>query len=105
MCGAVSAGLLTPLKPALVTETCIGTSPAPARDAGSVNLMVSQPGISGFDWTLKIASPLIAVVPTVTEVISALTAPRTPVRLNSMIVGTDVVPTVVVTVKGSGVRA
>jgi len=50
ICGAVAAGLLTAENAGatLVNVTCIGTSPAPARDAGRVKVIKSQPGISGF---------------------------------------------------------
>ena len=45
-------GLLTPLNG--VNVICIGTSPAPARDAGRVKFTMSKPGISGFGCTSRI---------------------------------------------------
>jgi len=46
--GAVAAGRLTVLVVPRRNDTCIGTSPAPANEAGSVNVMMSKPGISRF---------------------------------------------------------
>jgi hypothetical protein len=37
ICGAVAAGLLTKVLAPFVTVTIIGTSPAPANEAGSLN--------------------------------------------------------------------
>ena len=105
MCGAVSAGRLTAVKPDLVNETCTGTSPAPANDAGKVKLIMSQPGIFGFGLTTRIALPEMAVVPIVT-VISVGTADLTPVTFNSRTVATLVlVSSSDVTLKGSIARA
>jgi len=105
MCGAVAAGRLTVVMPVLENCTWTGTSPAPAKDAGKVKFMMSNPGISGFGRTARIEVPEIAVVPTVT-VISAVVARRTPVTLSSITVGTvALLASVDVTVNGSGVRA
>src|SRR5688500_20334551 len=87
MCGAVAAGRLTVVTPFLEMVTTTGTSPAPANGAGSVKFMVSKPGICRFGWTERMAPPVIAVVPTVT-VTAAGIAPRTPVTLNPINVGT-----------------
>ena len=103
MCGAVSAGLLTVVIP-LENCTCIGTSPAPAKDEGNVKFMMSKPGISGFGRTARIEAPEMAVVPTVT-VISAGAANLTPVTLSSITVATEApVASGDVTLNGSGVR-
>src|SRR5215216_1060282 len=53
ICGAVSAGRLTVVVP-LANVTCIGTSPAPASDAGNVNCMKSKPAILRFGLTRTI---------------------------------------------------
>ena len=87
ICGAVSAGLLEKVAPALVTVTIMGTSPAPAKDAGSLKLIRSHPGIAGFGMTATIESPVMSVVPTVTFT-SLITALLTPVKLTSSTVGT-----------------
>ena len=86
--GAVVSDLLVVVALlALVNVTTIGTSPAPASEAGSVMLIMSKPGISGFESFSTIASPVIAVVPIVT-VSSDFSASLTPVTLNSTTVGT-----------------
>ena len=78
MCGAVAAGRLVVVNPPRVNVTTIGTSPAPANDAGRVKLMKSKPGFLTFGCTSTIPSPLMVVVPTVT-VTSARVAFRNPV--------------------------
>ncbi|HSK64180.1 MAG TPA: hypothetical protein VK893_10070 [Pyrinomonadaceae bacterium] len=81
MRGAVAAGRLTVVRPPRVKVTCIGTSPAPASEAGSVNSMMSNPCIFVFGLTLTIPVPEITVVPTVT-MISLGIAKRTPVTVS-----------------------
>ena len=44
MCGAVSAGRLA--VPREGTVTCIGTSPAPAKEAGSVKVAIAMQKLS-----------------------------------------------------------
>jgi hypothetical protein len=103
--GAVSAGRLEVVTPFLLTVTTTGTSPAPAKEAGSWKLIMSNPGMSGLGRTERIAVPVIAVVPTVT-VTSLVVALRTPVTVSSITVGTVAPPASVdVTLKGSAVRA
>jgi hypothetical protein len=85
---------------ALFAVITIGTSPAPAREAGKLKFTISKPGISGFDCTSNIWSVEIAVVPTVI-VMSVAAASRTPVRLNSITVGT-VLPLASVDVTSNG---
>src|SRR6185295_1911815 len=92
MCGAVSAGRLTVVPVVFVTVTCIGTSPAPASDAGNENWMMSKPGIFVLGLTEMMLLPVIAVVPIVT-VTSPAAAKRTPVTLNKMTVGFPAVVT------------
>src|SRR5687767_2023488 len=108
ICGAVAAGLLTKVPPPFVTVTIIGTSPAPAKEAGSLNWITSQPGISRFGLTSTIESPVISVVPVAVTIEIFTSAAATflmPVRLTSSTVATVLpLPSDDVTLNGSGVR-
>ena len=103
MWGALEAGLLVTVTLLLLTVTTIGTSPAPASEAGSLKFMMSEPGNSLFGPTKTISAPVIAVVPTVT-VTSAGRTDLTPVTDSSITVAT-VLPLASgdVTLNGSGV--
>ena len=78
MCGAVAAGRLwkDPVPGEIVTT--MGTSPAPASDAGRVTSIRSKPGISGFG-PMKVTAPVMSVAPIVT-ITEAGVDPRTPVK-------------------------
>ena len=54
ICGAVFAERLVAVMPVRVKVTIIGTSPAPANEAGKVKLMMSNPGISALDFDIEI---------------------------------------------------
>ena len=92
MCGAVSAGRLTVVPFVFVTVTCMGTSPAPASEAGNENSMMSKPAAFVLGLTEIMLLPVIAVVPIV-MVTSPAAAKRTPVTLNKMTVGSPLVVT------------
>ena len=87
MCGAVAAGRLVAVILLRRCDTCMGTSPAPANVAGSVKVMMSNPGISRFGWIDKTLATGSAVVPTVI-VVSAGVAKCIPVTLSSSRVAT-----------------
>ena len=102
--GAVAADRLEVVKPVLVNVTITGTSPAPANEAGRVKLMMSNPGISKFDFESEIVELSRTVVPIVIPS-SVFNVTLTPVRLSSTIVGTWVpVPSSDVTLNGGDKR-
>src|SRR5258708_3411706 len=86
MCGAVPASLLVNVPPR-TTATTIGTSPAPARDDGSVKSTKSQPGIFGLRL---IDVAVMLVVPTVTVTAAPSVTFRVPLKLTCRIVGASV---------------
>src|SRR6185369_11394080 len=86
MCGAVAAGRLTVVPDVFVTVTCIGTSPAPANEAGNENSMMSKPGIFVLGLTEIMLLAGTVVVPIV-RLTSPAAAKRTPVTLNKITVG------------------
>jgi len=86
--GAVASDLLVAVTtPDLVNVMNIGTSPAPANAAGKVKLIMSKPGISGFELLTVMASAASTVEPMVT-LSSVCAANLTPVKLSSTTVGT-----------------
>lgn len=87
ICGAVPASLLVKDVPPMLSETTIGTSPAPASVSGSVKSICSQPGMSGLGL---IDVAVMMVVPTVIVTNDASPTMRDPLRLSCRMVGTSV---------------
>src|SRR2546423_9733364 len=117
MCGAESAGRLLNVAPPTVALTTVGTSPAPASEAGSSTMIWSKPGVSDGPVEMMDA-PDKVVLPIVTVTVAVAESGRRPVNMMSRRVGTvsvsvevqtPVVPEsfglVVVTLKGSPVGA
>src|SRR5205085_7510299 len=117
MCGAVSAGRLLNVALPTVALTTMGTSPAPASEAGSSTMIWSKPGVSDGPVEMMDA-PDKVVLPIVTVTVAVAESGRRPVNMMSRRVGTvsvsvevqtPVVPEsfglVVVTLNGSPVGA